>query len=73
MEKFDDVADQLFQLNGFNITIPYKIKMLRHLDQLDLSAKRYGAVNVVKCGEKNIGYNTDVTGFSVPSKCWALI
>ncbi len=63
LEKFDDVADQLFQLNGFNITIPYKIKMLRHLDQLDLSAKRYGAVNVVKCGEKNIGYNTDVTGF----------
>lgn len=62
-EKFSAEAPNLMQLNGFNVTIPHKLNIIRYLDKLDLSAKRYGAVNVVKCGEKNVGYNTDVDGF----------
>lgn len=54
---------RLLQLDGFNVTIPHKLNIIRYLDKLDITAKRYGAVNVVKCGEQNIGYNTDVEGF----------
>lgn len=62
-EHFRTKAPELFELSGFNVTIPHKLNIIKYLDQLDLSAKRYGAVNVVKCGEQNIGYNTDVDGF----------
>ncbi len=53
----------LFDLDGFNVTIPYKKQIISYLDCLDQSAGRYNSVNVVKTGDKNIGYNTDVVGF----------
>ena len=53
----------LFGLDGFNVTIPYKKEITKYLDCLDVTASRYNSVNVVKTGEKNIGYNTDVVGF----------
>ncbi|HIZ54705.1 MAG TPA: shikimate dehydrogenase [Firmicutes bacterium] len=53
----------LLQMDGLNVTIPHKMSVIRYLDDLDDSARRYGAVNVIRCGEKNIGYNTDVDGF----------
>lgn len=62
-DKFEDNIPELLKMTGFNITIPYKIDIIKYLDDLDISAKRYGSVNVVKCGKKNIGYNTDVDGF----------
>lgn len=52
-------------LVGFNVTVPYKESIIPFLDSLDISAKKVGAVNVVKIfptGEK-IGYNTDYYGF----------
>lgn len=55
--------DLLFDLDGFNVTIPYKKQIIKYLDGLDQSAGRYNSVNVVKTGDKNIGYNTDVVGF----------
>ena len=55
--------DLLFDLDGFNVTIPYKKQIISYLDCLDQSAGRYNSVNVVKTGDKNIGYNTDVVGF----------
>ncbi|MDE5853429.1 MAG: shikimate dehydrogenase, partial [Oscillospiraceae bacterium] len=37
----------LFNLSGFNVTIPYKEFVYENLKELDESAKRYGSVNVV--------------------------
>lgn len=54
---------ELRQLDGFNVTIPHKQTIIPLLDELDESAARYGAVNVVACGEKAVGYNTDAYGF----------
>ena len=49
------------ELHGFNVTIPYKEKIIKYLDGLDPRAGRLRAVNTVF--EKR-GYNTDRDGFS---------
>jgi len=56
-------AGVLKELQGFNVTIPYKIEIIPYLDYLDESAKRYGSVNCVKTLGDVVGYNTDVYGF----------
>ena len=57
-------------LRGFNVTIPYKTKIIPLLDELTLTAKLIEAVNTVtiKSNGKTIGDNTDVSGFwdSIP-------
>lgn len=58
-EKYKDLR----RMDGFNVTIPHKQAIIPLLDSLDESAARYGAVNVVDCGEKAVGYNTDAYGF----------
>ncbi|MFQ3542700.1 shikimate dehydrogenase [Halobacillus rhizosphaerae] len=51
-------------LNGFNITIPYKEKILPYLDETDEAANHLGAVNTVKVENGRwIGYNTDGIGY----------
>lgn len=55
---------QLKQLDGFNVTLPYKQMILSFLDEVDPMALKVGAVNTVKNkGGRLIGYNTDVDGF----------
>lgn len=51
-------------LDGFNVTIPHKIKVIPFLYKLSEKAELYGSVNTVynKNG-KLIGYNTDCIGF----------
>lgn len=52
------------QINGFNVTVPYKERIIDELDELDEQAKRIGAVNTVLNKEgKLIGYNTDGLGY----------
>ncbi|MDR0828763.1 MAG: shikimate dehydrogenase [Prevotellaceae bacterium] len=52
------------KFSGFNVTIPYKEKILPFLDKLDISAKNVGAVNCILVKNKKlIGYNTDIYGF----------
>lgn len=52
------------ELDGWNITVPYKEKILPYLDEIDVSAKQIGAVNtVVRKNGRYIGYNTDGTGY----------
>lgn len=52
------------RLIGFNITIPFKERILPFLDKLDPTAKGIGAVNCAKKkGAQWIGYNTDAYGF----------
>lgn len=48
---------------GFNVTQPYKVRILDYLDSCDRTAKAIGAVNTVTCrGRQLIGSNTDVDG-----------
>ncbi len=53
------------EIQGLNVTIPYKEEILPYLDELDPIAKEIGAVNVIKfCeGQKLKGYNSDYFGF----------
>ena len=63
-DRLDEKAGYLNSLNGYNITIPYKVDIISHLDELDESAKRYNSVNcVVNRDGRNIGFNTDCSGF----------
>lgn len=51
-------------ISGVNVTIPYKEKVLRYLDELSQEAELIGAVNTILVKEKRlIGYNTDGEGF----------
>ena len=49
---------------GSNVTIPYKIKVMDYLDEIDPNAALIGAVNTIKNENgKLIGFNTDGVGF----------
>ncbi len=51
-------------ITGFNVTKPYKIDIIKYLDELDETAQQIGAVNCVKVVNNTwIGYNTDGFGF----------
>lgn len=51
-------------LRGLNVTIPYKEKVIKHLDSIDEVAKKIGAVNVIKIKNgKRTGFNTDSEAF----------
>ncbi len=47
---------------GVNVTIPHKINVMEHLNELSEEARIIGAVNTIKMGEKLEGYNTDGMG-----------
>jgi 3-dehydroquinate dehydratase / shikimate dehydrogenase len=51
-------------IRGFSVTLPYKERIIRHLDGCDPLAARIGAVNTVvaRGGGKLYGYNTDYVG-----------
>lgn len=49
---------------GVNVTIPHKIKVLPHLDEITPTAQRIGAVNTIRNDAGTlIGTNTDGLGF----------
>ncbi len=57
-------AFKAMNVQGFNVTIPYKIKIMDYLDEVSNEARLMGAVNTVKNENgKLIGYNTDGLGF----------
>jgi shikimate dehydrogenase len=66
LERIED-ADELLkneELQGINITIPYKEEIMRYMDELDPESEKVGAVNCAKKIEKGWkGYNTDIAGF----------
>jgi len=56
------------QLDGLNVTIPYKQQVIQFLDEIDDTAAEIGAVNVIKFirSERKLmlkGYNSDAIGF----------
>lgn len=64
-----DIIKNNKNLNGLNVTIPYKEKVIPFLDDIDQNALEIGAVNVIKFidgedGKKTLkGYNSDIIGF----------
>ena len=55
-------------LFGFNVTIPFKVKVLDYLDEVDPVAAEIGAVNTVRVFRRDgkpllKGYNTDAPAF----------
>lgn len=60
LAEIQQVVQVLEQLDGFNVTYPYKETILPYLSAIDPIAQRIGAVNVVAKGK---GYNTDWLGF----------
>ena len=55
------LSDKKFQ--GFNVTIPFKKDIIKHLDNKNIHAKKIGAVNCVTIGNKIKGINTDWLGY----------
>jgi shikimate dehydrogenase len=65
LKQFRDVIKETPNLNGLNVTIPYKQEIISFLDDLAPEAKEIGAVNTIQVNDnKLIGYNTDYIGFS---------
>lgn len=63
-EELSEKISDVLALDGFNITIPHKVEIIKYIDELADSAKRYNSVNcVVKKDSRYIGYNTDCDGF----------
>lgn len=62
---------QTHNLNGLNVTIPYKQAIIPFLDELSSEAKAIGAVNTVVFRHgKKIGHNTDAAGFEFSLHNW---
>ena len=56
-------------ISGFNVTVPHKVEMMRHLDRVDESCSLAGATNTVARSADDgtlKGYNTDIDGFADP-------
>jgi shikimate dehydrogenase len=65
--ELQSALDLIRQLNfvGVNLTTPHKIAASNSVDEIDDSAKRVGAVNIVKVDNAKLrGYNTDGKGFA---------
>ncbi|MBP1645649.1 MAG: shikimate dehydrogenase [Bacteroidetes bacterium] len=66
--KSSNTQSNYSELEGFNVTMPYKEEIIPYLDFLDKDAKEISAVNVVRIEKKENqkilkGYNTDTFGF----------
>ncbi len=75
-EKFD--SDDLMrfilkiknnEINGANVTVPFKNQIIPFLDELSLEAKSTQSVNTIYLNKgKLIGHNTDINGFELAIK-----
>ncbi len=62
-----DIKDK--KINGVNVTVPYKKKIISYLDELSEEAKITESVNTISMREdKLIGHNTDIKGFELSVK-----
>lgn len=65
-EELNNAIDLLRkgEYKGYNVTIPYKVKIMEYLDEITPNAREIGSVNTVYCSDgKVIGDNTDYYGF----------
>ena len=70
IEQLPEIIKEHPQLQGFNVTIPYKVQVMQYLEGLSPAAEGIQAVNVVKIvrdadGTPHLyGHNSDVIGFT---------
>lgn len=64
------ILSEYSNLDGLNVTMPFKEKVIPFMDELDETAEKVGAVNVIKIIKddkaslvKLVGYNTDYLAF----------
>ena len=66
-ELFLKIKNQ--EINGANITVPFKRDVIAYLDQLSLGAEKTQSVNTVYLKKDRItGHNTDIDGFELAIK-----
>jgi shikimate dehydrogenase len=54
------------KIHGVNVTVPFKKKIINHLDDLSFEAKKTQSVNTIYLkDDKVIGHNTDIKGFEL--------
>lgn len=64
ISAFPGLLNSFPDLQGLNVTIPYKEVILPYLDQLSPAAQEIGAVNTIKFTRRGLkGFNTDAPGF----------
>ncbi|NLZ53182.1 MAG: shikimate dehydrogenase, partial [Thermoanaerobacteraceae bacterium] len=69
--KGDDLIDvvramKVLGIKGANVTMPYKIDIMKYIDELSPEAEKIGAVNTITIDEdRAIGSNTDYYGFGM--------
>ena len=70
IENIQEVNEILEKgVNGLNVTIPYKEKVIPYLDELSDEAFEINAVNTICIKEgRRVGYNTDAYGFEISLK-----
>lgn len=74
IDMLPGLLDKERELEGLNVTIPYKQQVISFLHSIDTEAKSIGAVNCLKITRTNDkfihlkGFNTDCYGFEVPLK-----
>ncbi len=57
-----DVKDK--KIGGFNVTVPFKQKVIPYLDEITTEAKETQSVNTIYLGANGtVGHNTDIDGF----------
>lgn len=61
-KTIDDIRKR--KLEGINVTIPYKQKVIPYIDKFSISAKESNSVNTISLDHKNniVGDNTDIYG-----------
>ena len=70
IEELPRILEENPELCGFNVTIPYKIDVMRYLESMSDEAREIDSVNVVKVthdaeGKPRLaGHNSDVIGFT---------
>jgi shikimate dehydrogenase len=64
IQELTAILESKKELEGFNITIPYKKSVIDFLDELSEPVKKMGACNCVKIIDGKLkGFNTDTVGF----------
>ena len=70
----DEVKDLILQMRkkeiyGVNVTVPYKNKVISHLDKLTSESQCTQSVNTIYLDNNNVvGHNTDIYGFEMSIK-----
>jgi shikimate dehydrogenase len=71
IDDLKKLLEETPELEGLNVTIPYKEQVVPFLSEIDAEAKKIGAVNVIKIKNGKLkGFNTDSAAFYETLEKW---